>query len=253
MNAKGRYQEFDPLNQEEFAALEQDILIRGVQVPIVFDEYGNIIDGHHRLAICKKHGITDYPKIVKTGLSEDEKRDYAQSLNMARRSLTRQQRQDQIRNRLKRNPDHSDRSIAQGLGVDHKTVGRLRRDMETTGEVPQVDAKIGLNGMRYKASPKVVVDAEGGEVPQHLHSVFQCRSEFIPLCNLIGDIKRGASQLADRTGLGSKVSALHRLLDKAEDIIRTTIPHAIHSSCEGVGCPDCDHLGYTTGEVPQQG
>lgn len=61
MNANGKYQEFDTLTPKEFAALERSILDRGVDVAIVLDEDGNVLDGHHRLAICEKHSITDYP------------------------------------------------------------------------------------------------------------------------------------------------------------------------------------------------
>ena len=72
--ATGPYQLLDPLSPEDFAALEADILERGVMIPIEFDEDDNIIDGHHRLMICRKHGITDYPKVVRKGLTEQEKR-----------------------------------------------------------------------------------------------------------------------------------------------------------------------------------
>lgn len=144
MTINGRYQEFGRLTPEEFAALERSILGRGVEVAIVFDEHGNVLDGHHRLTICEKHGISDYPTTIRTGLTEDEKRDYAQTLNMARRNLSREQKQKQVRNRLKRNPEHSDRLIAQALGVDHKTVGRIRTEMESGGEVPHVERKVGL-------------------------------------------------------------------------------------------------------------
>jgi ParB-like chromosome segregation protein Spo0J len=253
MSATGKYQEFDPLTPEEFAALEQSILDRGVEVAIVLDEDGNVLDGHHRLKICEKHGITNYPTTIKAGLSEDEKRDFAQSLNMARRSLSRDQVQRQVRNRLKRNPEHSDRLIAQAMGVDHKTVGRIRAEMETGGEVPQVDRKIGLNGMQYKmlAKPKLA-DAEGGEVPQRLERVFALRSEHASLANLVVDVKRRAGELADRSPLYNQLEALRHHLTAAESILKRTSPHAIHPACQGDGCEACGGKGYLTcGEIPQ--
>lgn len=225
------YQEFDPLSPEEFAALERSILDRGVQVAIVFDENGNVLDGHNRLKICQKHGITDYPTTVKGGLSEDEKRNYAQSLNMARRSLSREQVNKQIRNRLKRNPEHSDRLIAQALGVDHKTVGRVRAEMESGGEVPQVERKTGLNGMQYKLPARSrAVDAAGGEIPQRLERVFASRSDHTSLANIIADVKRRVGELADRSPLYGQLAALRRHLTAAESILRETSPHACHTS-----------------------
>ena len=55
------YQVMPNLSAEEYAELKADIQLRGVMVPIEFDEKGNVLDGHHRLQICGELGITDYP------------------------------------------------------------------------------------------------------------------------------------------------------------------------------------------------
>ena len=253
MSADGRYQEFEPLSPEEFAALERSILDRGVEVPIIFDESGDVIDGHHRLKICKKHNITNYPSIVRSGLSGDEKRDLAQSLNMARRSLTREQRQEQIRNRLKRNPGQSDRLIAQALGVDHKTVGRIRASMVSGGEVPHVERKVGVNGMPYTAPPKPkLTDSEGGEIPQHLVPVFLLRGEQTSLLNSVMETKSRLLSFANRSPLQNRSASFRRQFDAIEQVLRETLPHAVHRPCGGVGCHDCGDKGYWTGgEFPQ--
>ena len=45
-----------PLSEEEAAGLEDNILAHGCRVPL--DVWrGILLDGHHRLAICEKHGI----------------------------------------------------------------------------------------------------------------------------------------------------------------------------------------------------
>lgn len=92
--ARGPYQCLDPLSPEDFKTLEADILERGVLIPIEFDEDGNVIDGHHRLMICVKHGITDYPTIIRRGWTEQQKRTHARRMNLARRHLTREQRRN---------------------------------------------------------------------------------------------------------------------------------------------------------------
>jgi hypothetical protein len=51
-----------------------------------------------------------------------------------RRHLTRAQMQGLIELELKNHPDRSDRKIAADLGVDPKTVGRVRRALNATGE-----------------------------------------------------------------------------------------------------------------------
>ncbi len=40
----------------------------------------------------------------------------------------------------------SDRQIAKHVGVDHKTVSAIRGEIEATGEIPQSDVRIGLDG-----------------------------------------------------------------------------------------------------------
>jgi Homeodomain-like domain/ParB-like nuclease domain len=87
-----RYQFLPPLSGEEYEALKADIAANGVRVPIDRDEEGEIIDGFHRAQICEELGI-ECPANVRTGLTETGKREFALSLNLARRHLSREQKQ----------------------------------------------------------------------------------------------------------------------------------------------------------------
>ena len=137
------YQVMPALSADEYAALKSDIAARGVQVPVEYDDRGNILDGHHRVQICGELGIIHWPRLVRYGLSEEEKRRHAQRLNLDRRHLDQQQRRALIEDELRERPEASDRLIASGLGVDHKTVSRARSDLESTGEIPQLEARQG--------------------------------------------------------------------------------------------------------------
>jgi ParB-like chromosome segregation protein Spo0J len=134
------------LMPEDYAELKTDIANRGVQVAIEYDEDGNVLDGHHRLKICSELGIADWPKVVRVGMTEAQKREHARKLNMARRQLNREQRQELIRQQLQETPEKSDRQIAQRLGVSDKTVGVQRKEMERTAEIPQLKTNIGADG-----------------------------------------------------------------------------------------------------------
>lgn len=134
------YQVMPNLTGEEYAELKEDIRQRGVMVPIEFDEQGNVLDGHHRLKVCEELGIKEYPRVIRAGLTEEEKRLHARKLNMARRHLTREQRRDLIREQLKETPEKSDRQIAAGLGVTNKTVGTQRKELERREEIPHVNS-----------------------------------------------------------------------------------------------------------------
>ena len=54
-----------------------------------------------------------------------------------------------IKDELKANPSHSDRWIAKGLGVHQTTVGTIRKELEQSGEVSNLDTSIGSDGRVY--------------------------------------------------------------------------------------------------------
>ncbi len=83
----GRYQLMPNLRADDMERLTASIRERGVEVPVVVDEQGEVLDGHNRVMIAESLGM-DYPTIVKSGLSEPEKRILAAELNLARRQLT---------------------------------------------------------------------------------------------------------------------------------------------------------------------
>ena len=145
-----KYQVMPDMAQDEYDALKEDIAERGVMIPIEFDEDGNVLDGHHRMKICAELGIEDYPKIVRSGMSETEKWTHARKLNMARRHLTREQRREMIRAQIKDTPELSDRQIAKMLGVSHSTVGIIRRELIESGQVDESTTSLGSDGKEYK-------------------------------------------------------------------------------------------------------
>src|SRR5260370_23501854 len=88
MVAPGRpkYQVLAPLRPEELAALEADICKRGILLPVEVDEDGQILDGHHRAAIAVRLEI-DCPTLVRRFATDQEKREHAIKMNLARRHL----------------------------------------------------------------------------------------------------------------------------------------------------------------------
>src|SRR4051794_27968851 len=96
-----------PLKPEDRAALLDDIKQRGILVPIHVDEHNNVIDGHNRLEIAAELGLKDIPLKILAGLSDAEKHDLAEDLNLHRRHLTRKKIRQVLARRLKANPDQS--------------------------------------------------------------------------------------------------------------------------------------------------
>jgi len=76
-----------PLSTTEFEALKADIKANGVHTPVVVDEDGNVLDGHHRLK-CDK----DAPRRVVKGLSPAAKQAFVFRANFTRRNLSHDQK-----------------------------------------------------------------------------------------------------------------------------------------------------------------
>lgn len=134
-----------PLSEEEVAALQANIALNGVLVPIVVDEESRIIDGSYRKKIADELGY-DCPEIVQGGLSEEEKRTLARALNLARRQLDQHQKRQLIADQLAETPGRSNRWVGKGLGVHHATVASVRFDMESSGQIDHWSRLTGSDG-----------------------------------------------------------------------------------------------------------
>ena len=120
-----KFQALPPLSPEEYEALEKSILANGVLVPIIVDEDGVIIDGHHRDKIAKHHNLP-CPREVREAFTDNEKRSLALTLNIDRRHLTRDERRALLEESIKADPQLSDREHGRRTGTDNKTAANSR-------------------------------------------------------------------------------------------------------------------------------
>lgn len=130
------YQVMPDLSLEDYAELKADIAARGVQVAVEYDEDGNIMDGHHRVRACKDLGIKDWPRVVRVGMTDEQKINHALKLNLARRQLS----QEQIRQHMTelRKKGWSIRRIAEAtdtsVGAVHKATSQVFTDEHVVGK-----------------------------------------------------------------------------------------------------------------------
>lgn len=176
MNHPVRFQVMPPLSPEEYQELHDDIAANGVLVPIIEDENGVIIDGHHRSKIASELGI---PCPVETldGKTEEEKRGMAFTLNLKRRHLNREQRRALIAESLKQDPQLSNREHARRTGAHQTTVGTVREELVGRGQVSNLDTSIGADGKSYRASRPSRVTSDVSETPNNPES--ETVSDFI--------------------------------------------------------------------------
>ena len=92
------FQLFDALDAATESALTESIRRFGVLVPVVRDQHGNVLDGHHRARIADTLGVK-YPVSVIRVADDAEAREIARTLNADRRQLDAEQRRAMVRQR----------------------------------------------------------------------------------------------------------------------------------------------------------
>lgn len=155
MTATVQFQFMPPLLPSEYQALTESIRALGVQVPVIVDESGAIIDGHHRQQIAAELGV-HCPREVRAGLSDADKRTLAISLNKDRRHLTREQVRALVAESIKADPHLSDRAHAQRTGASPTTVGKVRA---MTPQVSNLDTSPAPESERIDPATGEVVPA----------------------------------------------------------------------------------------------
>ena len=160
------FQNMPPLTPEEYTALEASILEHGILSPVITDEAGVILDGHHRSKIASEHSLS-CPKQIVYGKTDTEKRTMALSLNLDRRHLNREQKRALVAESVKADPGLTAREHARRTGVDHKTVGAIRESLVANGEIPHSVERVTADGKPapgVKPAAPANVNTDTGEI-----------------------------------------------------------------------------------------
>ncbi|MDV3129099.1 ParB N-terminal domain-containing protein [Mycobacterium sp. 21AC1] len=149
---------FPMMSDAEIDELAQDIKANGLQVPIVVaytDESCTstvVIDGRNRLKACQLAGVSPVTELFSPAFKDDLV-PLILSLNVHRRHLTSEQKRTILAASIKAEPELSDRQHAKRAKASDKTAGAVRRELESTAEIPQLDKRVGGDGRtRSKAS-----------------------------------------------------------------------------------------------------
>ena len=194
---------------EGFDDLVADIALRGIQHEILIDEHGGVIDGARRLRAAEKLQMKIVPIRVIAGLSEAEKYELAEAVNIHRRHLTPQQivkivlenKKTLTSQALKmRTQGKSLRDIAEELGVSHETIrNRIEKaDIDTTGKFPAF--VFGKDGKKHRSKIK----------PQRQASV------------TVATVAEAERAIAACQSAGDRFPKKNILLKRAERIVRET-------------------------------
>jgi hypothetical protein len=137
---------------------------------------GKLLDGRSRLDALEMIGVPTVTAagklaaVVTSVVEEGDPYDIALSLNVKRRHLTTAKKRSTVVELLKQRPERSDRLTAKLAGVDHKTVARLRKELVASGEIPQLDERVGQD----QKTRVIASDAHPPTVPISLGAYALC-------------------------------------------------------------------------------
>jgi ParB-like chromosome segregation protein Spo0J len=146
------------LPPDEYEILRDSIAEIGVQVPLLLTADHVLVDGHERWRAIQELEITKFPMRVVGCLTETERVQLAIKLNLERRHLSVAQRRELAARLLREDACQTDRKVASAVGCDHKTVGKLRSLLASTGEIPSSDETVGRNGKKYRRLTSIGVE-----------------------------------------------------------------------------------------------
>jgi hypothetical protein len=151
---------FPPMTRDELIALAGDIKQNGLQIPVALTEIEGkpfVLDGRNRLDALEYLGCdvsNSFDAWWGHHLRVEDPFAFVISVNIQRRHLDAEQRRKLIADVLKAKPEQSNRQIAKQVKADHKTVGKVRKEMESIGDVPQLEKTTGADGKARKQPTK---------------------------------------------------------------------------------------------------
>lgn len=207
------HQVMPAMTQAARAALRASIVKFGVLVPVAFDQHGNIIDGHNRVAIAEELGVS-YEHTTHVVRDHEHAVELAATLNLDRRHMDEATRA-QIARSL-RNEGHGLRAIGDALGVGKSTI---ERDLNEPPEADP-DYQVSQDGTP-DSDTECATDAEtehtiGSDGKKYPRRPNKWTDEA--LHDLLENYNAGLSQqtLADMHGVSQ--AAISGLLSKAREL-----------------------------------
>jgi N6-adenosine-specific RNA methylase IME4/ParB-like chromosome segregation protein Spo0J len=170
---------FDALDATTEAALRASIERFGVLVPVVRDQHGRTLDGHHRSRLADELGIKYRVDVVRVE-DDDHAREIAATLNTDRRQLTPEQRRKiaAVYLNAKRADGvglHSVNDVADRLGISQPAARKIEAELRTSSKLDdEITHRVGQdNKVRPARRPTVVAakdDRQAAKAQQALAS-----------------------------------------------------------------------------------
>jgi DNA repair exonuclease SbcCD ATPase subunit len=110
-------------SEEENSILEESLLAEGCRDPlVVWEEQNVLVDGHHRIAICRKHGLS-YSVVYRSFPDIEAVKAWMDLNQLGRRNLSKEDRDELIRRLAAAGV--SKKAIAEKIGLTQRSVQRI--------------------------------------------------------------------------------------------------------------------------------
>jgi DNA-binding Lrp family transcriptional regulator len=163
--------DYKDFTEAELDGLREDLRRYGLKVPVVIWQ-DQVVDGRHRVRLCKELGIElRYDDITKACPAEADMRAHVASLNQHRRSrtapLTNAEKRARLAAELKKDPKRSDRAIAKEAGVTQPVAWEARKKLEREGVIESITPaeRISKSGKKGHGQHREIVRGIRGAAP----------------------------------------------------------------------------------------
>jgi len=156
--AKSKYNFLPDLLPGEYEALKRSIDQDGPQVPSIWDDEGNLVEGWHRELACSELGI-DCPREIRHFESESQKFELVLAVNCRRRQMGRKQKRQVIEAYLKVDPAINDNQLGDLIGMSKNTVAAVRGRLEATRQIDKLTEFRGRDGKtRHRKYRRIIAN-----------------------------------------------------------------------------------------------
>lgn len=146
-----------PLTDTEYQSLKQSIKNNGLWMPIIANEKGIILDGHHRYKICKELGVK-LKHAIRKFASKTEEIIFVGECNLERRQLPPLQRIELVKKLEPHYADLAKKRMLSGKKTDPK-------EFNLKGQVrDQLGKRAKVSGRTYEKGTKVLDNATKKEI-----------------------------------------------------------------------------------------
>lgn len=165
------------LGDDDLDALAADIKTWGQRDDIRRLPDLRILDGRNRELACLVAGVE--PRYAVIDEDESSYPMLVASWNIHRRHLTAEHKRELAAAILRAAPAKSNRAVAAAVGIDHKTAGGVRRELESGGEIPHLDDREGRDGKTYPTATGASRTTAGDKLGKAREAVAELRAGLV--------------------------------------------------------------------------